>query len=546
MATEDNLEVCPLCNSKLIMGKDSKASISFYKCTNPFCHFKLRENYLEYEIYLQGKQLKSKCVYCGRNLVVAGSNYGLYARCFNCKGDVVPSEYGKSRKFANAYNYEAQQEIEAMKTRFLATREQEVQREVEDNDRRIKELTRDDFEDEFEEEIEGEIDNLEVINNDIKSSIISVKSGWIKPYRELLSDYIPVNLKLRQRNSFLLHIFYSLRLINKNIYMTTNNIYNIFGTDSHLHYIFEGCSKPVIKNDIYKLCSWGLLSHKKSKSNEYLYYLSTETFNRINAKKGNVEESIEISYPQYIQDFLNTAKDRYSMSDKTFYCIKRVIEILNSNLKEPYSSKQLAEKISNSNVCSSEDINLVSLVCNSILIKEKIIELVDITKGRDRGYLFQLKHSPLKRAPKVETTDENWDTIGQISNSFYKYSINQKRTDFLRDKLENSEDIDHVLKNTKGGGYHRAYNKRDILNIIKKYESKYEFLRGYTDIVDQKTNTAKEAVVDNESKVEIQPVDSLIDSSKTYKKFKFLSDFLSFFTKKKKVPTLNPDELVQF
>lgn len=106
---QERIQQCPKCGSLVIKMINSKTNESFYKCSNENCHFRLRTDYEEEDVFLQGKKLKTVCKGCGYPLEIACGPHGLYAKCYHCSIDTNPRN-GLPR-WSNARSFNAKAEI---------------------------------------------------------------------------------------------------------------------------------------------------------------------------------------------------------------------------------------------------------------------------------------------------------------------------------------------------------------------------------------------------------------------------------------------------
>lgn len=111
---------CPLCGDRIIKVTNATTKNSYFKCANEKCNFVLGENFTEAEFYLQGQPLQTKCIKCGEELTITNGPHGLYPRCYSCNCDLRPTMYnGKMyQKWVNAQRDSAKNEIKALVESF--------------------------------------------------------------------------------------------------------------------------------------------------------------------------------------------------------------------------------------------------------------------------------------------------------------------------------------------------------------------------------------------------------------------------------------------
>lgn len=116
---------CPLCGSTIKKVMNATTKNFYYKCSNRSCNFVLSPTYTEEEYQLQGQTLETSCIKCGKKLTVVNGPNGLYARCFNCDCDEKPfSLDGRIyRKWVNANRRIVQKEVENLVNCFKLSKD---------------------------------------------------------------------------------------------------------------------------------------------------------------------------------------------------------------------------------------------------------------------------------------------------------------------------------------------------------------------------------------------------------------------------------------
>ncbi len=114
------LRKCPLCGADIVLTHSNNSKQNYYKCSNSKCYFRLGMNYSEEEVSLQGIVLDTVCCGCGNPLTVVCGIKGLYATCLKCDCDTKPNMVNGFvfKKYANAHNMQAQEEIRELKENY--------------------------------------------------------------------------------------------------------------------------------------------------------------------------------------------------------------------------------------------------------------------------------------------------------------------------------------------------------------------------------------------------------------------------------------------
>ena len=553
---KERIQQCPRCGSLIIKIINQKTNESFYKCSNQDCHFRLRINYEEEDIFLQGKKLNTTCKGCGYPLEVACGPNGLYARCYQCSVDTNPKN--GLPKWSNARSFNAKAEIKLLREQYIKEsqinygfNENEPYYVVEESPEGIIEDIQESFDDEeevreqFKEKLNFSfamrelIETLEAHPNTMMSAdelaiIAKVQAVTVRNYLKQLREIGEVKIVGYKDNGLgpLLALYQSknsnlkpLKIFTKeegydtvaNFYKVHRDLFNPSVTPTSIAQAIKSSKIEMVP----LMTSNGIMRGYPEETLKHLSYLLKDS-SKLNEeplkKEPETVKQLSLNLKEdTTSDLEDSSERKYSRDGLTIQ--EKILKYLKENINRGISSKELSSALS---IPPSKAQHNIYLLKEQGKIKVVGIDHVKESKSGFYGVLVQVTSSSL---PNLRVTKDlrRFTTLKRFLKTNSSIRMEAKKALKIVEEA-NLEEFPVLISKR----IFKGYRVEDLRNVLSKAQGRLK-----------RTPRKKRDEITVSSEISVEPVSSEVQvnpisvASPKEKEEGLLKAITGFFKRKK-------------